>query len=98
MKNITLECPLCGCTETIGKGKKGKFKVKRFPKTHFIRFACGFAFLYNDKNNKIFIDSDWACNKSGRLNTAMSIHDLENGKGKFKGFNKNVKAYFDNIK
>lgn len=59
-KKVGLSCPYCGCT-TLSKPDT---KVKRFPKTHLFKFACGFAYLYNAKTDDIFTDVDWYCTKT----------------------------------
>ena len=59
-KKAVLRCPVCGCKIII----KPDLKVKRFPKTHFFKFSCGFAWLYNKKTEKVFVDVDWRCSKT----------------------------------
>lgn len=57
--DIIIKCPFCGCRVLM----KPDLKVKRFPKTHFFKFACGFAWLYNKKTEKVFVDIDWRCHE-----------------------------------
>lgn len=69
---LDIQCPFCGTKVLVHPKnqyvkKDGEVigtKVKRFPKTHMIKFDCGFAFLYNTKTNNIFTDIDWSCTKN----------------------------------
>ena len=69
-KNKIIKCPFCGCKVLM----KPDLKVKRFPKTHFFKFTCGFAWLYNRKTEKVFVDIDWRCQKT---NSEQKVNEKE---------------------
>lgn len=84
MAKVDLKCPYCGCKLK----EKDNQKVRRFPKTRMIKFKCGFAFLYNTKNEAVFFDVDWSCNKG--TNKKLDLFD-KNNKGR-KDFIKLIKS------
>ena len=78
---LDIECPFCH-TNTLVNTKNTK--VKRFPKTHMIKFSCGFAFLYNTKTENIFTDVDWKCKHEKKGSTVDYKEYLKDVKKAFR--------------